>query len=821
VEDFLGELAAGGRNCSLARGRCSERLAGAEAYLPMLEALEGLLRGPTGAAVARLMQTVAPTWYAQVTPPAADDAVLARLKMAASTSSQERLKRELVALLHEVSRLWPVLLFLDDVHWADASTVDLLAYLGSHLAGLRVLLVLADRPADLALSRHPLLGAKLELQGRGVCRELPLGFLGRPDVDSYLALTFPEHTFPPAFAGLIHSRTEGNPLFLVELLRYLRERGALAEAQGRWALTGSLPDLQRELPETVRSLIQRQLAQLSEADRGLLLAASVRGHEFEAAVLARALGVVAAAVEERLEVLERAHALVRFLGTQEFPDGTLTLRYGFVHVLYQHALYESLRPTRRAALSAALAQALLDQHGAEGSAVAAELALLFEAARDWPRAAHFFLLAAQNATRVFANQEAIALARRGLELLQTLPDTPERAQQELRLQLTLSLPLQATRGMGALEVQQTYLRGRTLCQQLGDSVQLFPVLYGLQLFSLVRAEFQTGRELAEQLLRLAQSVQAPPLLVEAHLALETVLVDQGEFLLALEHYRQLLALHDPQQHGSPRFLYGHDPGVFGRCFAAWALWFVGHPDQAVATIHEALTLIGEFTHPLNRAHAHLMAAMIHQFRREPRMVQEHAEAASAVANEQGLALHEMTGMIYRGWALAQQGRHAEGIAQLRQGLAACRADGLELIRPGGLALLAEVLGAASQAEEGLTLLAEAVAAAQRRGDFFYDAEIHRLQGELLLRQAGTPDGALPDSVHCAAETSFRQALAIARRQSAKSLELRAVLGLSRLYQRQGQPADAPQMLAETYGWFTEGFDTPDLQEGRALLDQLS
>ena len=231
-----------------------------------------------------------------------------------------------------MSRLRPLLLFLDDLHWADASTVDLLAYIGSKCAALRLLLVLTYRPTDLLLSKHPFVPVKQDLQARGVCREIALELLTRHDIERYLALEFPQHRFPEELAALIHAKTEGNPLFMVDLLRHLRDRQVLAQEQGRWVLAQSLPDLERELPESVRSMIERKIAQLGEEDRRLLVAASVQGSEFEAAVVARALALDAADVEEQLERLERVHAFVRLVGEHEFPDRTLTLRYRFVHL---------------------------------------------------------------------------------------------------------------------------------------------------------------------------------------------------------------------------------------------------------------------------------------------------------------------------------------------------------------------------------------------------------------------------------------------------------------------------------------------------------
>ena len=438
-----------------------------------------------------------------------EDSSLARVLAESKAASQERLKRELGAFLQEVSHLRPLLLFIDDLHWADASTVDLLAYLGGKCAGMRALLVLTYRPTDLALGKHPFGPVKLDLQARGVCRELALEFLTRADLDRYLALEFPEHCFPEEFAALVHARTEGSPLFMADLLRYLRDRQVLTQEQGRWTLGQSVPDLRRDLPESVRGMIQRKIDQLGEDDRRLLVAASVQGYEFDSAVVARVLERDAAEVEDRLDELDRVHAFVRLVREQEFPDRTLTLRYRFVHVLYQNALYASLRPTRRASLSAAVAQALLGYYGEKSGDVAAELALLLEAARDFSRAADYFLVAAQNAARVFANQEAVVLARRGVELLASLPDTPERARKELALQITLGPALFATKDWTAPEVETAYTRAHVLCRELGESPDLFPALWGLFLFHIARGEIQTALNLGEQLLSLAQRAQDP------------------------------------------------------------------------------------------------------------------------------------------------------------------------------------------------------------------------------------------------------------------------------------------------------------------------
>jgi predicted ATPase len=815
VEDFLAELAAGSRPHRVGRGRCSERLAGAEAYLPFLEVLDSLLQGDGGPAAAQMLKLLAPTWYVQLAPLAAADPSLAGNRAEAEGASQERRKRELGVFLRELSRLCPLVLFLDDIHWADPSSADLLAYLSSQCAELSLLLVLTYRPSDLLRSQHPFGPVKLDLQGRGVCREIALPFLSRDDIDRYLALAFAGHQFPQEFTAVLHARTEGHPLFMVDLLRYLRDRGVIVQGGGGWALARAAPDLQRELPESIRGMIERKVDQLSTADRHLLMAASVRGPEFDSAVVARVLGREAADVEERLEVLEGVHVLVRRLREQTFPDGTLTLRYGFVHVLYQNALYAALQPARKAAWSAAAAAALLDHYGEKSAGLAAELAVLFEAARAPERAAEYYLAAAENAARLFAHHEAVALARRGRTLLQTLPDTPARARRELPLQMTLGMQLQVTQGYAAPEAERTYARARVLCEQLPEAPPLFPVLWGLWLVYKVRSELGQARELAERLFRLAQSAHDPAQLLQARQALAVTSLCLGDPAATREHMEQGVALYDPERHQGHTLRYGQDPGVACRAIGAVALWLLGYPDQAVGRSREAVALGRELGQPSTLALALHFAAMLRQYRREVPAVRESAAATTAVATEHGLSFWRANGQVMRGWALAGQGAPADGIAQLRQGLAAGKAAGSETYRTYFLALLAEALGQDGQVEEGLGVLAEALAQMHGTGEGFHGAELHRLQGEFLLRRGA-------DEATCReAEACFHRALAVARRQQAKALELRAALSLARLYHQQDRRAEARPLLAECYDWFTEGFDTADLQEAKALLERLA
>jgi len=820
VEDFLDELAAKDQVCLMARGRCSERLAGTEAYLPWLETLDSLLRGADkrsrertlasgDESIARTMKRLAPTWYAKVAPIQSHDSSAER----SHASSQERMKREFGALLEAISRRQPIVLFFDDLHWADASTIDLLAYVAGKFEKMHVLIIATYRTTDLLLAKHPFLKLKPDLQAHGVCREIALDFLSREEVEKYLALAFPENRFPDELPALIHARTEGNPLFMADLAHDLRESGVIAARSGHWTLAQPLPDLERELPESVRGMIERKIGQLIEEDRRLLVAASVQGNEFDSAVVAKMLHLDPADVEERLEALERVYALVRLVSEKEFPGRVLTLRYRFVHLLYQNALYASLRPTRKAQLSAAAAESLIEFYGRQSETVASELAFLFEAARDWSQAYDHYLIAAHNASKVFANEEAGALAGRGLETLRLLPETDERAKQELKLQMVLGPSLMAARGFAAPEVEQAFIRACELCLRLDERAQLFHAQFSLAIVYVVKAEYERAYDQAGQCLRLAESLRDSAMLVQSHWVMGLSDCYLARLDAARRHFEQTLAIHDAERIDSPVSLYG---AVLSRAHLARMLLYLGYPDQSDRLINEALAEAGRLRHPVGFANTLSLAAQLEVFHRHAPNTEELAKAMTWHAEEHGLPYYAAIAVMMRGWALAMQGREESGIALIREGLTSYLATGTRQQHAYFLALLAEALNEAGRVSEGLESLAAAIEAAKQSGEHYYEAELHRLRGELLL------DCRL-QTADCGseAEACFQQALSVARDQNAKLLELRAVMRLSRLRQKQDKREEARAMLAEIHGWFTEGYDTRDLKEAKALLDELS
>jgi predicted ATPase len=410
---------------------------------------------------------------------------------------------------------------------------------------------------------------------------------------------------------------------------------------------------------------------------------------------------------------------------------------------------------------------------------------------------------------------------RGLEVLATLPETLERFQQELDLQVLLGAASSRINSWATPAIRQAYARARELGQRLGASQKLLAVLLGQFVGYLQRAELQTAQELAIHLLTQVQGPGDSLPLLTAHATLGMVLLARGEVVAAHRHLAQSITLSVPTDHRTLVTHHSFDLGVIVRGNVAMSLWLLGAPEQALGYIHELHALAQELSHPPSLAWAILFIARVAQWRRDAPATLRWTDALIAYGTEYGFAPHVSWARLLHGWALMAQGQREQGLAQMRQGLTAYDAMQAAQWRPYFLALLAEGYGQTGAPDEGLRLLAEALVAVQHTDEHMWEAELHRLQGELLL-QAQHQQPALADDLsrRAVAEASLHQALAVARRQQAKSLELRAAMSLARFWQQQGKRVKAQALLAPVYGWFTEGFDTTDLQEARTLLDVL-
>ena len=715
-------------------------------------------------------------------------------------SPQKRKEETLAALLAQLDGLAahrPVLLVFEDAHWIDPTSLELLERTIDRVHGLPVLLIVTARPEFAP-----------PWAGRPHVTVHPLNRLSRRDAAALIGRVTGGRDLPREVEDQIVARTDGVPLFVEELTKTILESGALRGEGDRYVLTAPLPS--HAIPTTLHASLAARLDRLSPVRKIAEIGAAI-GREFSHELIAAvAAETPASELDDALRQLV-ASELLYSRGTP--PDAV----YTFKHALVQDAAYCALLRGARQQLHARIAGTLEARFP---EVVAAQPELLARHCTEGglaERAVGYWLAAAERALRAAANAEAIEHLSRGIQLLtSSLPDTPERRRTELRFQTMLGPALLATKGWAAAEAAQAYHRAEELCRALGDPGERFKVVVGLWFFHLTRGETRQAGSLGEELFRLAEQQNDDDLRLQALHAAWGRSMWVGQFAAGLEYAERGLALYSPSQHASHALTYGgHDPGVCGWARGGMDLWFLGYPDRADEYVRRALALAEEIAHPPTVAHALNYGILCQQLRRDAATVRSWGERLASLAAEHGLALFAATAISARGWTLANDGRVTSSLAELRRGLDGCIGLGMRLFEPYHKALLADVCLAAGDRAAALRLVEDAMRFAEESGVRFWDAELLRLKGKLLARLS--PGGAGPQEV----EACYQGALAIARGQQARSLELRAAMGLARLWRDQGRHAEARELLAPIYGWFTEGFDTPDLSEAKELLDALT
>lgn len=706
---------------------------------------------------------------------------LARAEVA--VLEQNRLFTQLTDLLQRLAIQRPLLLLLDDLHWADPSSLQLLFHLGRTITSSRIMILGAYRPEDVTSGAdgkpHPFLTLLNEFKRSFGNIEVGLDQMieseGRRFVDALLD-SQPNHldeTFRQAF----YQHTEGHALFTTELLRHLQTQGHLQQdTAGYWVLSNTLE--WAALSPKVEGVIEERIGRLTPALRQILQVASVEGEEFTAEVVARVQMMGERDLVRQLgEELERRHRLVSVQGLTWIGAQRLSY-YRFRHNLYQKYLYQSLSEVERAYLHADIVAALETLFAEQIEQVVVRLARHCQAAGLTDKAVAYFLQAGERAQRLSAYPEAISYLRQGLTLLYTLPDTPLRAQREVTFQLQLSNTVIATKGYGAPEVGDALQRALTLSRQLNNDTEPFWVLHGLHRYSLARGEWQEARDWAAQLVKSGQERAEPALLAEAHRALGMILFYLGEFAPALQQFEQGLLAYQRQAdfHYLPAF--GQEPGMVCHALAAMALWMLGDEDQAQQHMNQALALATAQDHPLLLTSAQAVAASFYYLQHEVDAVRESSEAGLHHATYQNFDYWDGTLLMAHGWALTMSGQGAAGVVELRQGLSTWLATGAKLAHHAYIAMLAEAVATSGEVDEGLALITDALAAIPGSGRF-WEAEIYRLKGEFLLMQDARTQ--MDEAERC-----FQQAIAIAQEQSARALVARATQSLNRLRQQQGK-----------------------------------
>jgi class 3 adenylate cyclase/predicted ATPase len=716
----------------------------------------------------------------------------APLRLSPPQKRQQTLDALAAWMLEEAERQ-PLLAVWEDLHWADPSTLELLGLLVEQTPTTSILNVLTFRPEF--VPQWPM---------RSHMTPITLNHLERPQIEGLVLHLSGQKSLPTAVVDHIVTKTDGVPLFVEELTKMLLESTLLREDSEHYELTGALDTV--TIPATLQDSLRARLDRLPAA-REIAQLGAVLGREFSYEMLHAISSQDDQTLQTGLFQLVEAELLYQ----RGRPPRA---KYIFKHALVQDAAYASLLNSTRQQVHRQVAEMLEERFP---DIVAAEPELVahhLSQAGLHEQAVTYWYQAGQRCAERSQHPEAIAHLRRGLEDQALLPDTSENLEQELMLQVALGSSWYTVEGYGAPEVVSIYQRARELCRQVGDTSQVFSVLRGLFVFYMSRSETKTMQELAEEILTLAerQTDETPHML--GHYLLGLALLFRGQFNDADGHFEQALAIYDPQSHRDLAYAYGIDIGIATRGFRGITRWMLGYPDQALRYGQDSLSLGQTQEHPFSLVFAHIIGlAWLHQFRREAAACNEWAADGGALAKEQGFASYVAWSMLFQGWTLTVQGQPIDGIAALREGIDMAANTGSKMFNSNFLALLAQALCDDEQHEAGLGELAEAKAHVERTGEAFYEAELYRLTA--VFEQDHSPQA------QTAAETNLQQALAIARRQQAKSWELRAATSLARLWQSQGKRREACDLLTPVYGWFTEGFDTADLKEARALLKELT
>jgi tetratricopeptide (TPR) repeat protein len=730
---------------------------------------------------------------------------------------QDRLFSQVTIILKAIAAERRLLLILEDLHYADPASISLLFHLSLEIGDCPILLSGTYRPEEIIPGRgeekHPLANIIGELKRQHGDIWLDLGQTttaeGQAFVDAYLD-TEPNR-LDKNFRSALFVHTGGHALFTVELLRALKERGELVrDEDGRW-LASEVVDW-NILPAKVEGVIEQRLGRLDADLQSALAIASVEGETFTAEVVAKVQKGEESQLVRRLSgEVEKQHRLVQadtlaWAGTQRLS------RYRFRHQLFQQYLYQSLDHMERAYLHEDVGRALEGLYGPEAEQAAVRLSWHFEQAGLAGRAIDYLTRAARQAVRLGANDQVVEHCTRGLALLKTVPDSAKKTEQELALQIILGNALIATKGYGSREVKRTFSRAHELCRQVGQTPQLSQVLFGLWGYYFHQVEYRVALELGEQALHLAQQqIELGPLL-NAHRLVGVVLFYLGEFGRSLEHMEQVISDYDPELHSTLGLLYSSDPGLSALSFAALNLMYMGYPDQALAYSQRALQLARELSNPFALAFTLLLACWLRAVRMDPKGLLKYVEEQISLTSEHGFPLQQAMAKYHLNWARGMSGEAAESIPRMRQSIVDWQATGAQCGKSGVLGGLAMVCLEAGQTTEGLALSTAAIDFRGRTGERYYEAEQYWIRGELLRQQGAS---------HQEVEAEFQQAIKVARQLNARLPELQATIRLGRFWQRQGKEEKARQALAEIYGWFTEGFDSPDLLVARQLLREIS
>ena len=712
-----------------------------------------------------------------------------------STDPQERRKTvlaQMVELLAGLAHRQPVLVIAEDLHWIDPTSLEFLQRLVSRIRDLRVLMIVTLRPEF-----------SLQWTGDHVTALTLNGLNQQQSTDLVRRLT-QNKPLPDEMLAQIVARTDGVPLFIEELTKTVVESGVLLDKGDHYEIGQIKPSM--AVPATLRDSLLARLEGLAQVKEVAQIGAVI-GREFSYQLLSVVLPIPARELRNALRQLTEA-GLLFVRGRPPRAD------YTFKHTLIQDTAYDSLLRSRRIVIHGQIANALHNQFPDLSIAQPELLAHHYTLAGDAEQAVEYWSKAGRRSTERSTGAEAINHLEKALEVLQTLPATPERARKELDLRIALLTPTISTKGYGSHETEQIIAKARAIAENVGEATQLYPLMYGEWAFNIVSGRIKNSRQLAEKYMLLAQQqTDTVPLLV-GHRMLGTSLASLGELSLARVQLERALTLYDPRLHAASAFIYGQDSRVSALTFLALTLLILGAPTEAIAAGRRALDYADELKHPNTQGVALCLAgALFQEICRNIPATRKYTARTIKLAENRSLGLWLMTARVFESWVLGQQGRWDEAIAGMRKMLEGFKASGTYLIRSHFLGLLAELYQGAGQPMEGLAAIEEAFTVAKETGERMWEADLYRLKGDLLLTRGGV-------QIATVAESCFAKAIEIARSQGARLWELRAALSLGHLWIGQGKGRLVREMLEPLHRSFGDSLDIRDVVRAAALLKQL-
>jgi DNA-binding winged helix-turn-helix (wHTH) protein/predicted ATPase len=803
VESFL-ERMVDQSAANIIQGQCVVHFGNEETYGPLLESIAALCRTPKGSEFIRVFKRYAPTWLLHI-PGLLDATDFERLRHQVESMAPDQMTREFTRVVEVLAEKEPLVIVIEDLHWADVATIDLLASLAEHVA-LPLLILGTYRPADAVLYRRSLRDTIKELKGRDHCHEIMPELLTRHDVTDYLAGRLSGEVSSKLIKK-VHRRSGGNPLFMVKLVEEMMQTQALGLQDGQWNVVNGAED--EVVPESLQSLISRHLDALPEATKEVLEAASVVGLEFSAAALAGALQLDTDEIDRQCELLAVDYQFIESRDVRAWPDGTLTGYYRFQHALYLEVIYAQLGKARRVHLHRGIAERFEQAYGERAQEIAAELAVHFERGLDTVRAIQYWKLAAKQSSNLHAYATTIDQFGYALDQLKQLPETVECNKQELELLMLLGPVQVADGGYSGPEVEQTFRQAEVLCEQFGDSGLHFTVLWNLAGFRMARGELPQCRRLLDQAVAVMRKFTDDDVILMTHDAYAQQLFLEGEFTAAHEQAKYVVSHYSVEQHQHLAESYcQEDPGVVCTGFDALALWLLGHTDQSRDRLKIVAKWSSEIDNPHSVGFGLLLSCMACQLRTDPEATLETVDRLVALSTRYDLHYIPF-GMTLKAWAMARLDPDFEPLEMAQDGLEMLLSSGAKIFAPYLLGLIADIQRTLGQIHAAQASVEQALAQVEKSNERWFEAELHRLQGELLLQQ--------DSSQQKEAEQCFSRSLEVARAQQARSLELRTALSFSQIYEKQGNSSAARLLLQPIIAGFSEASDSPELRDARTLI----